>query len=410
MSSSHGRYSDIYVDNTHKPINSNNVNDDKVSECEISSLKECFDFSKYKKITSPVTHDIENVELTKLHDNSVGKQSTNSRGLYKNYSEYQKECFWQMVIEEGSSAYKAALSNNINLRTAYTWKKNWNRKIFEEQNGIFRTPKKRGRKPLLTDEHKEFLNDLVVEDVNFTLDSLSKRLRDTFDDVNASNSTIYNFATRVCNFSFINNTNSGARGKLVEVNEKRYEWANEHKDLDFNKNCAFIDETSFNVAGDVKISLIGAICAKGCIDLKFQVTTKTEYSKNNPIGDSRSRLTASDFHCFIESVVHQITTNKEFGSIKYLVLVNAVIHKGKNTRLLLENNGLELVFLPPYSPDLNAIEEFWSECRSRIKKFVLSKNKALTSTVKESVGKIPIESYDDFCKHAGDYAQHCLDK
>lgn len=123
------------------------------------------------------------------------------------------------------------------------------------------------------------MNDLVVEDVNFTLDSLSKRLRDTFDDVNASNSTIYNFATRVCNFSFINNTNSGARGKLVEVNEKRYEWANEHKDLDFNKNCAFIDETSFNVAGDVKISLIGAICAKGCIDLKFQVTTKTEYSK-----------------------------------------------------------------------------------------------------------------------------------
>lgn len=50
MSSSHGRYSDIYVDNTHKLINSNNVNDDKVSECEISSLKECFDFSKYKRL------------------------------------------------------------------------------------------------------------------------------------------------------------------------------------------------------------------------------------------------------------------------------------------------------------------------------------------------------------------------
>lgn len=316
-----------------------------------------------------------------------------------------------MVIEQGFSAYRAALLNNINLQTAYTWKKNWNRKIVEEQNGIFHTPQKRGRKPLLTDEHKEFLNDLVVEDVTVTLDSLSRKLRDAFDDVKVSNSTIYNFATRVCNFSFKNNSNSVARGKLVEVKEKRYEWANKHKNLDFNKNCAFIDETSFNVAGGVKIGLIGAICARGFIDLKVRFISETDDPKSNPMGVStRSHTTASDLYCFVESVVQQITTNKEFRTIKYLVLDNAVIHKGKNIRLLVENNGLELVFLPPYSPDLNAIEEFWSECKSRIKKSPLIRNELSISTVKLVLNKIPIESYDDFCKHAGDYVQLCLEK
>lgn len=36
-------------------------------------------------------------------------------------------------------------------------------------------------------------------------------------------------------------------------------------------------------------------------------------------------------------------------------------------QLLVALSGLQLVFLPPYSPSSNAIEEFWSVCKSKVK-------------------------------------------
>lgn len=39
-----------------------------------------------------------------------------------------------------------------------------------------------------------------------------------------------------------------------------------------------------------------------------------------------------------------------------IVLDNAAFHKSKATRTLIEETGAKLLFLPPYSPDLNPIE------------------------------------------------------
>ena len=39
-----------------------------------------------------------------------------------------------------------------------------------------------------------------------------------------------------------------------------------------------------------------------------------------------------------------------------VVLDNAAFHKSKTTRKIIEDKGAKLLFLPPYSPDLNPIE------------------------------------------------------
>jgi transposase len=41
-----------------------------------------------------------------------------------------------------------------------------------------------------------------------------------------------------------------------------------------------------------------------------------------------------------------------------LILDNASFHKSVTTRKLVETYGCEIVFLPPYSPDLNPIEKY----------------------------------------------------
>lgn len=51
-----------------------------------------------------------------------------------------------------------------------------------------------------------------------------------------------------------------------------------------------------------------------------------------------------------------------------LVIDNATFHKGGNIDNLLAQVGCSVLYLPPYSPDLNKIERCWSWLKSRIRK------------------------------------------
>lgn len=50
-----------------------------------------------------------------------------------------------------------------------------------------------------------------------------------------------------------------------------------------------------------------------------------------------------------------------------IILDNATFHKSKRTRDLIEKAGCYLIFLPPYSPDLNPIEKFWAKMKKWIR-------------------------------------------
>jgi len=46
-----------------------------------------------------------------------------------------------------------------------------------------------------------------------------------------------------------------------------------------------------------------------------------------------------------------------------LILDNASFHKSLETKRLIEESGCHLLFLPPYSPDLNPIEKCWANLK-----------------------------------------------
>ncbi|MFO7033281.1 IS630 family transposase, partial [Limnospira fusiformis CCALA 023] len=50
-----------------------------------------------------------------------------------------------------------------------------------------------------------------------------------------------------------------------------------------------------------------------------------------------------------------------------LVLDNATFHKGGRQAELVEAAQCRLLYLPPYSPDLNKIEKCWSWLKARIR-------------------------------------------
>jgi len=57
-----------------------------------------------------------------------------------------------------------------------------------------------------------------------------------------------------------------------------------------------------------------------------------------------------------------------------VVMDNASIHKSERTRELIESVGCKLLFLPPYSPDLNPIEHFWAWLKQKIKSCIQNFN------------------------------------
>ena len=50
-----------------------------------------------------------------------------------------------------------------------------------------------------------------------------------------------------------------------------------------------------------------------------------------------------------------------------IVMDNAAFHRKKRLALIAQNNGHEVVFLPPYSPEYNSIEMFWAWLKRKLK-------------------------------------------
>jgi transposase len=71
---------------------------------------------------------------------------------------------------------------------------------------------------------------------------------------------------------------------------------------------------------------------------------------------------------------NQSSIIKELKAGQIVIMDNASFHKSQKTRDLIESVGCKLIFLPPYSPDLNPIEKFWANMKRWIKNKVTTFN------------------------------------
>jgi hypothetical protein len=76
--------------------------------------------------------------------------------------------------------------------------------------------------------------------------------------------------------------------------------------------------------------------------------------------------TAEDFHSFVDVLLDQMNPYPQKNSV--LVLDNASAHHFDDLREVVENRGMRLRYLPPYSPDFNPIEQGFSAMKAWIRK------------------------------------------
>ena len=73
------------------------------------------------------------------------------------------------------------------------------------------------------------------------------------------------------------------------------------------------------------------------------------------------------FNCWVEKVLL-----KELKPNQVVILDNASFHKSEKTRSLIESVGCKILYLPPYSPDLNPIERFWAKFKKALQKIMIT--------------------------------------
>jgi transposase len=69
-----------------------------------------------------------------------------------------------------------------------------------------------------------------------------------------------------------------------------------------------------------------------------------------------------------------------------VILDNASFHKSKTSIEIIQKAGCKVLFLPPYSPDLNPIEKFWANFKRRVREIL-----TLCSNLAEAIDRSFLE-------------------
>lgn len=88
-----------------------------------------------------------------------------------------------------------------------------------------------------------------------------------------------------------------------------------------------------------------------------------------------------------------------------LVLDNLPVHHLSGLRQWLATRGVEMVFLPPYSPDFSPIEQAWSKLKTKLRTAAARTLVELEAALHEAIGWITSQDARNWFDHCGYHTQ-----
>lgn len=332
----------------------------------------------------------------------------------------------------------AAAELKIPKSTAYDWKKKYEEgsDVFSRKEGSGR-PK--GRPAILNEEHQKYLVEMIDENPSLVLDQMMDSLTSQFEDLKVSKTTLYDFIKKKCKISVKRAYFYAVERNSVEKIQERKEWVQrwQKTDMDFMSNCIFIDESGFNInmnrsiAWSKKgeraivtvpktkassITILGAVASYGVVNISVRRPKRAEPSKKRKVAGAitavqskgKGGTVTGHYFNFVASTLDVLDRHEQFKG-HYIVMDNAPIHTHLDIEKYIEQRGYGCVYLPPYSPELNPIEQFWSVCKSKLKREKLLKEETLTSRITEACNNIYISDLQGFCRYSVSKFNDCLE-
>ena len=107
-------------------------------------------------------------------------------------------------------------------------------------------------------------------------------------------------------------------------------------------------------------------------------------------------MNAIVFRIFIEHILVPVLLPNNI-----VILDNAKVHYDEDAIAMIETVGAGVMYLPPYSPELNPIENIWSKAKSYLKKIPILDTEHLYNTIAYALNTItPSDARNSFI--------HCL--
>ena len=107
----------------------------------------------------------------------------------------------------------------------------------------------------------------------------------------------------------------------------------------------------------------------------------------------------TDGDVFLAYVEQVLAPRLEPGHV--VILDNLSAHKVAGVRQLIEDRGAQLLYLPPYSPAFNPIEQAWSKLKQRLRGVKARVLEQLEPAVADALSAITAHNARAFFRHCG---------
>lgn len=107
-------------------------------------------------------------------------------------------------------------------------------------------------------------------------------------------------------------------------------------------------------------------------------------------------VNANAFLTYVEKELVKTLSPKDI-----VVLDNLGSHKGQAVRQAIRRVGARMIFLPPYSPDLNPIEQLFSKIKHATRTAMARSEHAVHAALAETIRAIPPAECANYIQNAG---------
>ena len=284
---------------------------------------------------------------------------------------------------------------------------------YRKHQQIFK--KKSGhRRPMLTNQMKDYLCDQIEEDCTRRYKDLRQQLMAAYPEITTVSDSTIKRALKEFHFSFKQVTQVPERRNNPDVIEGRYSYAMTNTGLiPERQRIVFIDQMGLQVTSRAKYghsvkgtkahksvpairSRTYSVCAAMMEDsLYFFQIQNVAYNSEHYIG-------------FLVQLFNHFAIDNITGA--HLIMDNVPFHHTHDVRNLATAHGHNIIFLPPYSPFMNPIEELFHQWKSCVRRRSPLNEEQLYAAVSASSEDITSAQCRNYFQHMESYLVKCLSR
>ena len=189
--------------------------------------------------------------------------------------------------------------------------------------------------------------------------------------------------------------------KRKDITAQREEWQEQQKTMDRN-HLVFLDESGVNLNMTRRYGrAIGKARVYDYVPLNIpkNTTLLSSIRLEGGVMIHKEISGALNGTIFLEYIRNDLAPTLKQGDI--VIMDNLRVHKVAGVRQAIEEKGAAVLYLPPYSPDMNPIEMLWSKIKAFLRKQKARDAALLLDAIQDAYSTVSIQDILGWFSAAG---------